>query len=102
MELIVGEKGLVLKKRHIILCKNRRQSRRRGGKNKIKLVKNMIHYTIKWKGKMMKTIKRLFLVSGFLTLPVAVIQGKDKPQVGIEGLSLGYTSDWIIKLAETT
>jgi hypothetical protein len=62
----------------------------------------MIHYTIKWKGKMMKTIKRLFLVSGFLTLPVAVIQGKDKPQVGIEGLSLGYTSDWIIKLAETT
>ncbi|HEX2959647.1 MAG TPA: hypothetical protein VHO70_22615 [Chitinispirillaceae bacterium] len=50
----------------------------------------------------MKAIKRLFLISGFLTLPVAVAQGKDKPQVTIEGLSLGYSSDWIIKLAETT
>jgi hypothetical protein len=49
----------------------------------------------------MKVITRLFLISGFLTLSVAVIQGKDKPQVNIEGLSLGYTSDWIIKLAES-
>jgi hypothetical protein len=48
----------------------------------------------------MKTIKRLFLISGFLTFPVTVIQGKDKPQVGIEGFNLGYTSDWIIKLAD--
>lgn len=39
----------------------------------------------------MKIIKRLFLISGLLTLPVAVIQGKDKPQVGIEGLNLGYS-----------
>jgi hypothetical protein len=29
-------------------------------------------------------------------------QGKDKPQVNIEGLNLGYTSDWIIKLSGTT
>lgn len=50
----------------------------------------------------MKTIKRLFLISVFLTIPVDVIQGKDKPQVNIKGLSLGYTSDWIVKLAGTT
>lgn len=50
----------------------------------------------------MKTIKRLFLIPGFLTLLVAITQGNDKPQVNIEGLSLGYTSDWIIKLSGTT
>jgi hypothetical protein len=50
----------------------------------------------------MKTIKRMFLVAGVLTFPVTVIQGKDKPQVSIGGLGLGYTSDWIFKLAETT
>jgi len=50
----------------------------------------------------MKIIKKSFLIAGFLTLPVAAIQGKDQPQVGIEGLNLGYTSDWINKLAETT
>jgi hypothetical protein len=50
----------------------------------------------------MKIINRLFLIAGFLTLSVAVVQGKDKAQVNIEGLSLGYTSDWIINLAEPT
>jgi hypothetical protein len=50
----------------------------------------------------MKHIKRLFLIPGFLTLLVVVTQGSDKPQVTIEGLSLGYTSDWINKLAGTT
>ncbi len=49
----------------------------------------------------MKIITRLFLLAG-LTLFVTVIQGKDKSQVNIEGLNLGYTSDWIIKLAEQT
>lgn len=50
----------------------------------------------------MKTIKKLFLIAGFLTFSVTIVQGKDKSQVNIEGLSLGYTSDWIIKLAEQT
>jgi hypothetical protein len=50
----------------------------------------------------MKIITKLFLIAGFLTLSVTNVQGKDKSQVNIEGLSLGYTSDWIIKLAEQT
>jgi hypothetical protein len=50
----------------------------------------------------MKTTKRLFLIPGILIFLFAVTKGKDKPQVNIEGLGLGYTSDWIIKLAETT
>lgn len=50
----------------------------------------------------MKIIKRLFLFAGFLTLSVTIVQGENKSQVNIEGLSLGYTSDWVIKLAEQT
>lgn len=46
-------------------------------------------------------IIRLFVIAG-LTLFATIIQGKEKSQVNIEGLSLGYTSDWIIKLAEQT
>jgi hypothetical protein len=50
----------------------------------------------------MKIIKKLFLFAGFLILSVTVVQGKDKSQVNIEGLSLGYTSDWVGKFAEVT
>ena len=50
----------------------------------------------------MKNIKRFFLIAGFITLSVTVVQGKDKSQVNIEGLNLGYTSDLVFKLAELT
>jgi hypothetical protein len=57
---------------------------------------------IKWKVELMKIIKRLFLIAGFFTLSITVVQGKDNSQVNIEGLSLGYTSDWVNKLAQAT
>lgn len=48
----------------------------------------------------MNIIKKLFLIACFLTVSVTVVPGKEKSQVNIQGLSLGYTSDLVIKLAE--